>query len=80
VAGGRQAAWKFIDATNIFSITANLGDVKSTITHPLTTTHHRLTDQERAEVGITDELIRLSVGHEAIDDLLKDLEFALAKV
>ncbi len=75
--GGREMAWKFIDATSIFSITANLGDVKSTVTHPATTTHHRVTPEERAAVGITDSLIRLSVGHEAIDDLLRDLDIAL---
>jgi O-succinylhomoserine sulfhydrylase len=78
IEGGREAAWKFINATNIFTITANLGDVKSTITHPTTTTHHRLTDEQRAEVNITDGLIRLSVGHEAINDLLSDLEMALS--
>ncbi|MGY8815613.1 MAG: O-succinylhomoserine sulfhydrylase [Gammaproteobacteria bacterium] len=77
--GGREAAWKFIDSTNIFTITANLGDVKSTITHPTTTTHHRLTDEQRAEVNITDGLIRLSVGHEAINDLISDLELALSR-
>jgi O-succinylhomoserine sulfhydrylase len=75
--GGREMAWKFIDATSIFSITANLGDVKSTVTHPATTTHHRVTPEERAAVGITDSLIRLSVGHEAIDDLIRDLDIAL---
>ena len=75
--GGREMAWKFIDATSIFTITANLGDVKSTVTHPATTTHHRVTPEERAQVGITDSLIRLSVGHEAIDDLLRDLDIAL---
>jgi O-succinylhomoserine sulfhydrylase len=80
VEGGRDAAWKFIDATNIFSITANLGDVKSTITHPATTTHHRLNDEQRAEVGITDGLIRLSIGHEATGDLIKDLEVSLSRL
>ncbi len=77
--GGREAAWKLIDSTTIFSITANLGDVKSTITHPGTTTHHRLTDEQRLEAGITPGLIRLSVGHEDADDLEKDLEVALDK-
>jgi len=79
VDGGREMAWKLIDATSIFSITANLGDVKSTVTHPATTTHHRLTPEERAEVGITDSLIRLSIGHESVSDLIKDLEFALSQ-
>ncbi|MEX2525960.1 MAG: O-succinylhomoserine sulfhydrylase [Gammaproteobacteria bacterium] len=77
VEGGREAAWKLIDSTRIFSITANLGDVKSTITHPGTTTHHRLTDDQRREAGIVPGLIRLSVGHEDADDLEKDLEEAL---
>ena len=79
IEGGQDAAWKLIDATNLFSTTANLGDVKSTITHPTTTTHHRLTEDQRQEVGITNGLIRLSVGHEAVDDLLQDLEASLLK-
>lgn len=73
VEGGKDAAWKLIDSTNVFSITANLGDTKSTITHPGTTTHWRLTESERKEAGITDSLIRLSVGLEDVDDLKKDL-------
>ncbi len=73
VEGGKEAAWKLIDSTNIFSITANLGDTKSTITHPGTTTHWKLTDKERKEAGITDSLIRLSVGLEDIEDLKQDL-------
>ncbi len=77
IKGGKDAAWKLIDGTNLFSITANLGDVKSTITHPATTTHHKLTDDQRAEVGISGGLIRLSVGHESVDDLIKDLDAAL---
>ena len=77
--GGREAAWKFIDGTSILSITANLGDVKSTITHPATTTHHKLTEEQRAEVGISPGLLRLSVGHEDIADLEKDLQHALDK-
>jgi O-succinylhomoserine sulfhydrylase len=76
--GGKQAAWDLIDNTKVFSITANLGDVKSTITHPATTTHHKLSEGQRAEVGITDSLIRLSVGHESANDLIKDLETAIA--
>ncbi len=73
VKGGKEAAWQLIDSTNIFSITANLGDTKSTITHPGTTTHWKLTDTERKDAGITDSLIRLSVGLEDVDDLKKDL-------
>ena len=78
MAGGRAAAWKLIDATRVFAITANLGDAKSTITHPATTTHHRLTDAQRQEAGISQGLIRLSVGLEDVDDLRRDLERALA--
>ena len=73
VRGGREAAWKLIDATRICSITANLGDTKTTITHPATTTHGRLTPEQRAEAGISDGLIRVAVGLENIDDLIADL-------
>jgi O-succinylhomoserine sulfhydrylase len=73
VAGGQQAAWKLIDATQICSITANLGDTKTTITHPATTTHGRLTPEQRVEAGISDGLIRVAVGLETIDDLIADL-------
>ena len=78
VAGGRTAAWKLIDATHLYSITANLGDTKSTVTHPSTTTHHRLSDEQRARAGISDGLVRLSVGHEDVEDLRADLGQALA--
>ncbi|MGE5241471.1 MAG: O-succinylhomoserine sulfhydrylase [Bacteroidota bacterium] len=73
VDGGKDAAWKLIDSTRVISITANLGDTKSTITHPATTTHGRLTPEQRAEAGISDGLIRISVGLEDVDDLKKDL-------
>ncbi|RMG57458.1 MAG: aminotransferase class V-fold PLP-dependent enzyme, partial [Gammaproteobacteria bacterium] len=73
VKGGREAAWKVVDSTQVFSITANLGDAKSTITHPATTTHGRLTPEERAEAGIGDGLLRLSVGLESVEDLKADL-------
>jgi O-succinylhomoserine sulfhydrylase len=72
--GGREEAWRFIDATRMISITANLGDVKTTITHPATTTHGRLPPEEKVAAGITENLIRLSVGIEAIDDLKRDLD------
>ena len=78
VEGGRDRAWAVIDNTRIFSITANLGDVKSTITHPATTTHWRMTAEERARAGISDGLIRLSVGLEDVRDLKKDLHLTLA--
>lgn len=77
VKGGKSAAWKLIDATRIISITANLGDTKSTITHPATTTHGRLTPEERAQAGISDGLVRLSVGLEDVTDLRQDLERGL---
>ena len=77
VPGGREEAWRVIDRVRIFSITANLGDAKSTITHPATTTHGRLSVEERAEAGIGESLIRLSVGLEDPDDLCRDLDRAL---
>jgi O-succinylhomoserine sulfhydrylase len=73
VEGGKEAAWRVIDTTRVFSITANLGDTKSTITHPATTTHGRLTPEQRADAGISDGLIRLSVGLEDVADLTRDL-------
>jgi O-succinylhomoserine sulfhydrylase len=77
VKGGREAAWRLIDATKLISITANLGDVKSTITHPATTTHGRLSPEARAAAGITEGLVRLAVGLEAVVDLQADLELGL---
>lgn len=73
VRGGREAAWRVIDAARILSLTANLGDAKSTIVHPATTTHGRLTAEERARAGITDNLIRVAVGLEDIGDIKADL-------
>lgn len=75
VHGGQAAAWQLIDATRLLSITANLGDTKTTITHPATTTHGRLTAEERAAVGISDGLIRIAVGLESIHDIQADLAF-----
>ena len=77
VKGGREAAWRLIDSTKLISITANLGDVKSTITHPATTTHGRLSPEARAAAGITEGLVRLAVGLEAVVDLQADLELGL---
>lgn len=74
LAGGKDEAWKFIDATELVSITANLGDTKTTITHPATTTHGRLTPEQRLEAGITDGMIRIAVGLEDINDLQADLQ------
>jgi len=73
VKGGKEAAWKVIDSTKIMSITANLGDTKTTITHPATTTHGRITPEQRKAAGISDGLIRISVGLEDIADLQADL-------
>ena len=73
VNGGRDNAWKLINSTELISITANLGDTRSTITHPATTTHSRLSQQERDSSGITDNLIRIAVGLEDIDDLKLDI-------
>ncbi len=77
VKGGKDAAWKVIDSTKLVSITGNLGDVRTTITHPATTTHGRLTPQARAAAGISDGLIRLAVGLESVDDLKADLRRGL---
>jgi len=73
VKGGREAAWKLIDATRFISITANLGDTKTTITHPATTTHSKWNPQDRAEAGIGEGLVRLSVGLENVEDIQADL-------
>jgi len=80
VTGGQAAAWRFIDATRLLSITANLGDTKSTITHPATTTHGRITAAERERAGISDGLIRISVGLEDVADLKADIARGLAAV
>lgn len=73
LAGGQAAAWHLIDQTELISITANLGDTKTTITHPATTTHGRLTPAERAQAGIGDGLVRIAVGLEDLADLQRDL-------
>jgi O-succinylhomoserine sulfhydrylase len=76
--GGRKAAWKLVDATRFISITANLGDTKSTITHPATTTHGRLTPEQLQQAGIANGLVRISVGLEDIEDIKNDLRHGLA--
>jgi len=78
VKGGKDGAWRFIDATRLISITANLGDTKTTITHPSTTSHGRLSPQEREAAGIRDSLIRVAVGLEDVADLKADLARGLA--
>jgi len=77
VKGGRAAAFRFLNALNIFLITNNLGDAKSLITHPATTTHQRLSEAERDTLGISDGLVRVSVGLEDVADLKQDLLTAL---
>jgi O-succinylhomoserine sulfhydrylase len=77
VEGGQAAAWRFIDATRLMSITANLGDAKTTIVHPASTTHGRLSEDERLGQGITQNLIRVAVGLEDIEDLRQDLSRGL---
>lgn len=73
IEGGKEAAWNLIDSTQLLSITANLGDTKTTITHPATTTHSKLSTEEREAAGIKDSLIRVSVGLENIEDIKSDL-------
>ena len=77
VRGGREAAFKVINGTEILSITANLGDTKTTITHPASTTHGRLTNEEKQQVNITEGLIRISVGLEDVDDVINDINKGL---
>lgn len=74
IKGGREEAWRFIDALKIFSLLANVADVKSLVIHPATTTHSQLTPEELDEQGIHENTIRLSIGTEHIDDLIEDLE------
>ena len=71
--GGQKAAWQVINKTKLMSITANLGDTKTTITHPATTTHSRLTQEQRNDAGIDDGLVRIAVGLEHIEDIISDL-------
>ena len=78
VKGGKEGAWKLVNAAQWLSITGNLGDTKTTITHPATTTHGRLTPEARIEAGITDGLLRLSVGLENVEDIQADLQRGLA--
>ena len=80
VKGGQEEAWKFIDALQIFSLLANVADVKSLVIHPYTTTHSQLSPEELAEQHITPSTIRLSIGTEHIDDIIDDLSQALDKI
>ncbi len=80
IKGGKEAAWKFIDNLQIFSLLANVADVKSLVIHPASTTHSELNDAELADQGITQSTIRLSIGTEHIDDIIADLERGFAAV
>jgi O-succinylhomoserine sulfhydrylase len=80
IKGSKAGAFRFLNALKLVRMTNNLGDAKSLITHPATTTHQRLTPQARAELGISDGLVRLSVGLEHADDIAADLTAALEKV
>jgi O-succinylhomoserine sulfhydrylase len=80
VKGGQEAAWQLIDGTRMISITANLGDTKTTVTHPASTTHSRLTPEDRIKAGIGDGLVRIAVGLESIEDIKKDIVLGLAAI
>ncbi|MGD0113821.1 MAG: PLP-dependent transferase, partial [Armatimonadota bacterium] len=78
IEGGRDAGTKLIDSVKLFSHLANIGDSKSLIIHPASTTHQQLTPEEQASTGVTDDFVRLSVGLESLDDIIADLDQALA--
>jgi O-succinylhomoserine sulfhydrylase len=78
IAGGKAAAFRFLNALKLIKLSNNLGDAKSLITHPATTTHQRLKPEARAELGISDGMLRLSVGLESPGDLTADIDRALA--
>ena len=80
IKGGKEAAWKFIDNLKIFSLLANVADVKSLVIHPATTTHSQLNDEELADQGITQSTIRLSIGTEHYEDIIADLENGFASI
>ena len=80
VDGGRERAWAFINAVRLMSLTANLGDVKTTVCHPASTTHGRLTDEQKQQGGITEGLMRIAVGLEDIEDLKRDCERGFAAI
>jgi O-acetylhomoserine (thiol)-lyase len=80
IKGGEQEAWKFIDSLKIFSLLANVADVKSLVIHPYTTTHSQMTPEELKQQHITPSTIRLSIGTEHIDDIIDDLQQAFDKI
>jgi O-acetylhomoserine (thiol)-lyase len=79
ITGGADAGRRFVEALELHSHVANIGDVRSLAIHPATTTHSQLTSEEQMECGVTDDFVRLSVGIETIDDIIADLDQALAK-
>ena len=80
IKGGKEEAWKFIDNLEIFSLLANVADVKSLVIHPASTTHSQLTEEELADQGIKQSTVRLSIGTEHIDDIIADLEKGFAAI
>ena len=80
VSGGRAEAWKIVDSCRLLSITANLGDTRTTLTHPASTTHGRITPEQRAAAGIGENLLRIAVGLEAVEDLETDLDAGLSLI
>ena len=78
IKGGLEAGRKLIDSVKLFSHLANLGDAKSLIIHPASTTHQQLTDEQQLEAGVTKDLVRLSVGIEDVEDIIWDLDQAIA--
>jgi O-succinylhomoserine sulfhydrylase len=78
--GGLDAGKKFFDSIGLLSLSANLGDTRSIVTHPATTTHSKLSVEERMDCGITDGMVRVSVGLEHVDDIISDIEQALDKI
>ncbi|MEP6885570.1 MAG: PLP-dependent transferase, partial [Gammaproteobacteria bacterium] len=80
VKGGREEAWKVVDATQLISITANLGDAKTTITHPASTTHGRLSPEARRAAGLGEGLLRIAAGLEAASDIKADLARGLSRL
>ena len=80
IKGGKEEAWKFIDALEIFSLLANVADVKSLVIHPASTTHSQLSEEELLDQGIKQNTIRLSIGTEHIDDIIADLDRGFAAI
>ncbi len=79
IKGGRDAGQKFVDNLKLFSLLANVGDAKSLVIHPASTTHSQLTEEQQKAGGLTPDLVRLSIGLEHIDDIKQDLEQAFAQ-